>query len=131
MQSLFHNFSNYKFRTKAIITLCLHKCRKIHSIFFISQKFQCKIILSTYKLKHVNRRSIDMIYITTGIRENTLNKSVYRTCHLQLNHFLILLSIASHYCQCLSCFKNTNLASYAKMVHLKYCKPITSIFVGI
>ena len=36
------------------------------------------------------------IYITTGILANILNKSVYRTCHLQLGHFLISMSIASH-----------------------------------
>ena len=42
-------------------------------------------------------RSIYMyIYITTGILANILNKSVYRTCHLQLGHFLISMSIASH-----------------------------------
>ena len=123
MQSLFHNFSNYDFRTKAIITLCLHKCRKIHSIFFISQKFLCKITMSIYKpLNPFNAK------LLTGILTNILNKSVHRTCHPELGHFLILLSMASHNCQCLSCFKNINLASYAKMVHFKNCKPINRIF---
>ena len=59
------------------------------------------------------------VYITTEKLSRFSNKSVYRTCRQQLTHFLMLLSIASHNCECLRCFRNIDLASYAKMVHFK------------